>query len=174
MSIAARECDLADAIAANIAGRWAPQAPDAVSRAWVANIGLNPDDPQTLIAGRQVYVLPVTMSTPERMSRAELQNLYTFVLLTAERYVEAAGDPTNDWIDERIAFVEQTLYYPLSNPGLELSGSVVKSAFPAREERPTIDVLLDRERLLEDRCFLSQITLVFEDLTDYTGATVMA
>lgn len=174
MSIAARECDLADAITASIQSSWNPTLPNAVQRVWIANIGLNPDDPQTLIVGRQVYVLPVTMSTPERRSRAELLNLYTFVLLTAERYTDASGDPPNAWIDARVAWIEQTLYYPLSNPSLTLSGSVVKSAIPAIDERPTIDVLVDRERLLEDRCFLNQMTFVFQDFTDYTGATTQA
>lgn len=178
MSLTARECDLGDAIVTYLQSLWTTRSdPDAVQRVWVANIGLNPDDPQTLVEGRQIFVIPVSQSTPERMSRAELDNLYTFVILTAERYTDKtggySGDPPNDWIDERVAFVEQTVYYPLGDPSLVLSGSVVKSAWPARTERPVIDVLLDRERLLQDRCFLNQITVVFEDLTDYSGATVL-
>jgi hypothetical protein len=170
MSLQARICDLADAVVQTIAENWAPVAPDAVQRVWVADLCCNVDEPDRLIQGRQVYVLPVTHATPEWWDRAEKRNVYTLAVLVAQRYT-GPDWPPNSFVDPIVQWGEQQVFYPLSNPGLVLTGpaGIVTKAYPAPDDMPEIPVLVDRERYVQNKLVLSQYTLAFQDATSYTG-----
>lgn len=175
MSTTARECDIADAVAAYINTLWTTKgAQDGVQRVWVANIGLDPSKQAELIQGRQVFVLPVTHATPEWMARAVKKNQYTIVVLIAERYTGDGLIPPNSWVDPIVLFGEQTIFYPLGDPNNQLVGTagVVTDAYADPEVMPTVDVLIDRERLLQNGTVFIQYTFVFQDRTDRTGASV--
>lgn len=171
MKTIAREIDLADAVTRLIQTSWNPTGDDGVRRVWVADVGLNPDDPKTLVKGTQIYVLPVSHATPEWWTRAVKRNQYTIGVLLVSRYVGPFTTPPNDFVDGLVLLGEQQLFYPLSNPSLVLKGEVITRAYPSREVMPTIDVLVDRERFIENQAVFIQYTFAFEDATDYTGAS---
>jgi hypothetical protein len=167
---AARVVDVADAVVAQIRAAWSPTAPDAVQRAWVANVCCNLDQPDQLIQGRQVYVIPVTHATPAWWDRQTKQNKYTVAVLVAERFT-GEGWPDNAFLDPIVLWGEQTIFFPLSDPGLVLTGpaGVVTKANPSPQDMPEVPVLIDRDKLTELKLALIQYTLVYQDGTNFAG-----
>lgn len=167
----ARVLDLCNAVVTAIQTAWNPTGPDAVSRVYAPDVGLSPDETDTLISGRQVYVFPAAYGSPGLATRSELWRRHTIAVLVVERYTAAAGAPTTAWIDDRVAFVEQQIFNLLRDPTLELAGSVVTQAFPIPdEEAGRVDPVYDLETLIEHRTFWSQATFEFQELTTTAGA----
>ena len=161
----ARVDQLVDAVAGALVGAWGPTAPDGVSTEYAPDIGLTPDQADTLIQGRQVFVWPAAYGAPELLDRAELLKRYTVVVVVVERYTETTKRPPNDWIRARTAFVERQVYNLLRDPGLVLLDSLV----PAPEEPGTVDVVYDLDVLIEHRAFWSQASFTFQETSGYGG-----
>lgn len=160
--MSARILDLADAAAALIAKKWAPTSPDAVSREYGPDIGLNPDDAATLIAGRQVFVFPGAYAMPQLLDRQVLDKRYTLFVVVLEQYTAPAGSdagiPPKAWMDDRVLFTE-TLFTLLRDPDLVLLQTVI----PDLENGSTVDAVYDFDLFQEQRTFRSQMTLNFQE-----------
>lgn len=158
---------IADEVAGTIAAAWAPSLPDGVERTWGKQIGLDADSPYPLLTGRQVYVLPGAVEQVDPFERSCQMYRYTVGVLVAERYAEAdgtagpAGEVPADWVDERVAFVEQMVFAPLSDPALAYRGGVVRGEIGGRQR---IDVPVDRELLLTKRVFWCPLAFTFIEL----------
>jgi hypothetical protein len=113
----ARVIDAADAAVALIKAAWADRvAPSDVRRAYLnQRINLTGEDAGELLRGRQVYVFPFPPVSAAD-DPGDLWRTYLLRVLVVERYADA-GDPPDDWVDERVAFVEQTGVRPAREPG---------------------------------------------------------
>lgn len=169
MADQARIVDLAAAVAAKLVTDWAPVAPNAVTRCWLARICFDENRPDELISGRQVYVMPADPRLSP-FTRAHWRNGYVVGVLLAERYAEQ-NDPPDSWIDARVEWWEQTILYPLSNPELVLIGpdGIVTAARPDPEVPPEVTAFVDREVLAEDKGLLICANFAFFDGSDFTG-----
>lgn len=165
----ARVVDLCDQVAALVSALWGPLAPDAVTRVYGPDVGLTPDEPDTLITGRQVYVFADAYEVPESADRGSLWWDYAAAVLVVERYTDAAGAPPTAWVDARVKFVEESVFRPLRDPTLTLTGAAVAGAFPDPERHATVDVVYDQEVLIQHRAFWSLVRVYFKDTTDNTG-----
>ncbi len=158
----ARILDLCDAIVGQIEGAWSPTAPDAVSREYGPDVGLNADDGATLITGRKVYVFPIAYGIPAMEDRSYLDKRYGVVVTVIERYTDDPGIPTKAWMDTRVTFTE-TLFKLLRNPNLELLASGGNYVLPDIENPATCDTVYDFDLFQENRTFRSQLTLNFQE-----------
>lgn len=157
--MAARILDLCDAIVTLIGSNWSPTAPDAVTREYGPDVGLDASDSATLIVGRKVYVFPTSYAVPQLQDRELVDKRYSAVALVIERYTDA-GTPPTEWMDERVLFAEG-LYKLLRDPDLVL----LDTAIPDLENGSTVDVVYDIVRFAEQRTFWSQMTLNFQEAT---------
>ncbi len=161
--MAARVVEVCDAALAVIRAAWDPVAPDEVARRYDLEIITLPEEAQR-IKGRKVYGLPDAYTSPEAATRGEDVNEYGLFLLVAERY-EAAGPVPNAWVDERIAFVEQTVLGPLGD-----ARTVRLLADPADPENTGlypysgfVETVFDAEELTHRKLFLSVVRLTFRE-----------
>lgn len=170
MPAPARIMDLAAGVAANVADRWDPAAPDLVHAVWYERFTLNVNAPDTLLTGRRVAVIP---ALPElaTMTRGHRWNKYTVGVVLVERYTDA-GVPTDEWVGERAAWWEQTLFYPLWHPELVITGpaGIVTAAQPDPETPPEVTEYLDRDKLTDLKLLYIAANFTFADATDLTGA----
>jgi hypothetical protein len=158
----ARIIQLTDAVVSLIKSNLWPNmgANDAATRSYGADIGLNVDDTDTLLPGRQVYVYGTQRAMQGLADRGEADNRYTIVVQVFERYVDAPAYPTTEWMDERVNFVEQSIFKPLSDQRTPLLGT----AFPDLEEFGTIDFVYDITYYAQYHAFFSQVTLHFQEI----------
>lgn len=162
----ARIIEVCEAVASFIRTTWTPIAPDAVTRTYGPDIGLTPDDDATLLSGRQVFVFPASYAVPVQVTRAEVEWRYGVTVLVVERFDqdgETAGTPPVAWMDERIEFVENTIFKPLRDQDLTLLGSVIPSLAEGGEVAQ-VNVVYDLDLFLKHRAFWSQVTLPFEEV----------
>src|SRR4051794_41184916 len=64
--------------------------------------------------GRQVRVFPKSYTSPTVVTRSEVSWLASLIVVIAERY-PLDGFPPNDWMDERIVWVEQNIFDVFGN-----------------------------------------------------------
>ena len=166
----ARIMDLAAGVAAFLQTSWNPTAPDLVHAVWVERFSLNPNDPDRLLSGRRVAVIP---ALPElaALTRGEWRNRYTLAVVYAERFA-GSGIPDDAWIGERVRWWEQTVLYPLGNPALVVEGPAGKcpAAVPDPETPPEVTEFLDRDKLTDLKLLYVVANFAFVDVCDHTGA----
>lgn len=150
---------LCDDLVTALESAWSPSGNDGVERAYFKRIG-DPDDPRTKIAGRRVYIFPTSYLTA---GATRLENNYEqkVSVLVVERFDEASGDPTRDWIDERVDFVHTYIVqgFDYSNDGpAPFNPKLVTLAV----EVPSV---VDLERLVtSNRLFYCLVDLTFSEL----------
>lgn len=162
----ARILSVCDAVASFIRTTWQPTAPSAVTRTYGPDVGLTTDDESTLLSGRQVFVFPASYAVPVQVTRAEVEWRYGVTVLVVERFDEdgeTPGKPPNAWMDERIAFVENSIFKPLRDQDLTLLGSIIP-ALAEGGEVARVEVVYDLNLFLQHRAFWSQVTLPFEEV----------
>lgn len=165
----ARVLDACDTVVSTISDLWTPTGSDSVSRAYAPEIGLSVDHADSLLAGRKVFVFPVSMGKPEGVSRGELLHEYTVSVLVVERYTGAAGEVPAEWLDERVLFVE-TLFNALANPTTEFTGATV-TLFRTPDVPATLDEVYDLDLLLSDRkAFWSRFTITYHEIVGVAGS----
>jgi hypothetical protein len=159
-----------DAAAALILAGWDDRgADDAVTRDWIPEINLT-EDAEPVHVGRRLYVIPAPDAyTADLITRNDQQRNYKFRVLMVERYLpadeNAATTPSRDWIDERVNFFEQRVFNVLANQGTVLLDELV----PAIEETATVQVILDRDVLLQHRTFWAWAEFPYVEDTDING-----
>jgi hypothetical protein len=159
-----------DAAAALILAGWDDRgADDTVTRDWIPEINLT-EDAEPVHVGRRLYVIPAPDAyTADLITRNDQQRNYKFRVLMVERYLpadeNAATTPSRDWIDERVNFFEQRVFNVLANQGTVLLDELV----PAIEETATVQVILDRDVLLQHRTFWAWAEFPYVEDTDING-----
>ena len=106
--------ELCDDLVAALVAAWAPTAPSGAERAYFKRI-TDEDEARTLAESlrladgeRRVVVFPVGYSSAYA-NDAEDAYSHEVQTLIVERYA-AAGDPTRDWIDERVDWVHEQIF----------------------------------------------------------------
>lgn len=155
--------EVADACRDVIAAAWSPSGPDAVTRVWARQIGLDPDSVYPLLEGRKVYVIPGGWDQDGVLDRSARLVTHSVGVLVCERYTDAPGEVPDAWLDERVQFTRQFVADLLSDPGLVLTvpGGSVRVKF---DERQGIDVLVDRDALVRNKTFWSVCSFTFREV----------
>ena len=81
---------------------WGPVPPDAVTRDYLPDVSPNGSWP----SGRRVYVFPVSSGQAEVTTRGEDTWEHGVTVVVAEQCDERTADPTKEWVDERVDFVD--------------------------------------------------------------------
>lgn len=152
----AQVIQVADACAAAIRAAWdasvdhAPlAAPDGVERVYETPIA----DPEFLeaFAGRQVWVFPVEYGRTA-MSRSQDNRRPVICVIVAERYADGPAPVPTEWLDERVAFVEEVVFNRLADP----RKPTIFAGLTPEEDGATV-VVYDAELLVMQRLFLSMV-----------------
>lgn len=93
---------LCDDLVSALQNDWAPTGNDGVERHYFKRFG-DGDDTALKLQGRRVVIFPTGYENSPA-DRGEDDYTHRVSVLTVERYTDA-GDPTRDWIDERVDFV---------------------------------------------------------------------
>ena len=153
--MSARIIDVRDALAERINDAWAADMED-------ADEVLTPyrfDIDSATHTGRKVYVFPSTY-TGVPATRADDQNDYGLVVIVVERYT-LAGDPPDEWIDERVTWCEWLLGIVGNARGDRLLATGDDDGlWPETAECTTV---YDLEELSERKLFVSVITLTLRE-----------
>lgn len=95
---------LCDGLVSALEAAWSPVAPSGVERAYFVRLG-DGEDGSTRLDGRRVVVFPTRYGL-QAETRGEDGYTHEVTVLAAERYPDA-GDPTRDWLDERVDWVHE-------------------------------------------------------------------
>lgn len=157
--MAARSKEVRDAIVARILAWWTDRgADDAVSGLYRVDITAES------LTGRKIQVFPLR-TAGELVNRLEDANDYAFAVWIVERYT-GEGDPTEEWIDERVEWVE-LLWKELGNPRGERlladPGEPDSGLWPDVAEITTV---YDHDELVEGKLFASVVTVVYREHTE--------
>ena len=146
---------IADALVTKIASEYPPVSPKEVSRKYLPDI----PNPKDFSEGRQVWVVPAIATQSDVATRAKDRNAFTlWVLFTAKYPADTQGQPTAEWIDAEVDFVEDVWRLVT-----EARGTLLPSPLDdvvAGESR--MPVLYDDELLRENRLFHTGIEVVYE------------
>lgn len=150
---------LCDDLVSALETAWGPSGSDGVERAYFKRLG-DPDDADTKITGRRVYVFPTGYDSANA-DRSENDYQHRVSVLVAERYAEAAGDPPRDWVDDRVDFVHRYVVQ-----GLDFSTNGPPSWNPKLLTLSAeVAAIVDLEKLVTgNRLFYCLINLVFSEL----------
>lgn len=151
---------VADACVAVVQRTWealtaplGPPAPyDGVSRVYEVPIA----DPEFAeqFQGRQVWVFPAEYGR-QAFTRGQDNRRPKIAVVIAERYT-AQGPVPAQWIDDRVAFVEQAVFTPLADPR---QPAIYTGLIP--EDDGASVVVYDAELLIFQRLFLSMVTVQY-------------
>ena len=162
--MAARILDLCDALAATVQAAWAPTAPDAVSREYGLEVGLDPTYADILLTGRKVYVFPASYNNDRILDRKSTLDKYTVSVLICERFSDVAGSINKAWMDARVLFVEQSILRTLSNLEYRpLASGSYRGMTIDPEQLGVVDVVFDRDLYMQRKTFWSQCTFVYQE-----------
>jgi hypothetical protein len=159
--VSARIIELCDAAVDALVAAWpgGPTLPDAVTRVYGAEVVLSEDYESALIRGRQVYVFPATYSNKRILDRKSLLNQYAIAVLVVERYTDGAGKPLDEWMDERVEFVQDAILGTLGDIRLRLLGTLAIDP----EQLGSVDVIYDRDLYMQRKTFWSQCSFVYQE-----------
>lgn len=110
--MAARIIEIANAVKSRIEFGWDVPAPATVTRKYLLDV----EDERGLqsLSGRQVYVFPAAMVDAGEIARSRIaETEYRIAVLIVEPYT-TAGQPSNSWLDERLAWVESDIWNKLA------------------------------------------------------------
>lgn len=169
----ARILAVCDAAAALILANWTDRAAaDGCARSWIPEINLTEDvDESELLNGRQVYVIPAPDAySADLITRNDQQRNYKFRVLVVERYIPESEEdpktPPNSWVDERVTWFQNTIFNPLAN---QTECVLLDEVVPALEENASVQVIVDRDVLLQHKAFWAWAEFPFVEDTDTRG-----
>lgn len=147
-----------------------------------ANIGLDSGGPSVTVerrwsvpstdkdlgklAGRKVEVWHTTYGTGADVTREKAAHNVTLAILVAERYVPDSGpntgEPSTEWIDALVAWVETYIYNPLTATGDETNPNrLILGAWWTQNVE--IVTVCDPETLRSHGVFWSEISITFSN-----------
>lgn len=141
---------LADAAAQRISAAWNPVAPNEILRDYVIPAKVD------AIVGRKVWIWPVAHATQGPATRAADIEEHQIALVIAERYTGTEPRPPKAWIDERVNFVEQSIWDLLSDVRNQF---LVENVWPQSGEI----LVFDWTMLNKLQTFWSEIELTFRE-----------
>ncbi len=158
--MAAQIIAVADAAAAAILAAWEasalpPGGADAVTR--VYEVPLADAEFAEAFLGRQVWVFPAEYGR-SAITRSLDNRRPKLAVVIAERYPAQAPVPT-DWLDARVSFVEQIVFATLADP----RKPALYSGLTAEDDGASV-VVYDAELLIQQRLFLSMVTVQYRQL----------
>lgn len=146
-----------DAVVAKILAAWTERVPDSDEVLGRYRVDLD----AASVGGRKVYVFPLS-TAGQLVTREEDQNDYALGLWVIERFTEA-GDPSEEWLDARVEWVEW-LWKLLGNargPRLLVDPEVRDSGlWPQVAEITTV---YDHDELVEGKLFASVLQVVYRE-----------
>lgn len=156
-----RVLDLVDALVGSVAAAWAPAAPDAVSRQYLAAVTASDLNDQ---AGRKVFFFPGPY-TAEAAERGGTLWGYRVGAIVTRRYT-GADKPTSAalkaWLDGEVSFVQQYLTdgldYGQFDRFLEFGGRQVWT------EDVEVSVLYDPDELDQRKGFRAEVAFLFREI----------
>lgn len=98
---------LCDQLVAALEAAWAPVAPSGAERAYFKRIG-DASSKEDKLAGRRVVIYPTDYDTAPATRGAD-DFTHNVTVQVFERY-EDGGDPSREWIDERVDFVYGAIF----------------------------------------------------------------
>lgn len=110
--------------------------------------------------GRKVYVFGATERQESPATRSEDFNDYGIVVIVLERFTDA-GDVPNDWLDERVAWVESGIYDTFGDA--RTTNLAVPGADPVTQEWTQV---YSPELLRQLKLFRSEVTIVFRRIEE--------
>lgn len=146
---------------------------DAVAAALTTEIGGPPGDPAATVervyqadietrslTGRKVYVMPGSYAGVERPTRGERSQDNTVTVLVVERYTDQ-GPPPNDWLDERVEWVEETVFDLLDDEA-DVPAAILAlgNVWPQTSEV----LVFDQEMLREKNLFFSVVGITYREI----------
>lgn len=157
--MAARSKEVRDAIVAKILAWWTGRGgEDEVTGLYRYDLKAES------LTGRKVQVFPLR-TAGEVVTRDEDANEYAFAVWIVERY-EDEGDPTEEWIDDRVEWVE-LLWKQLGNPrGARLLADIGEPDSGLWPEVAEITTVYDHDELVEGKLFASVVTVVYREHTE--------
>jgi hypothetical protein len=152
------------AAAARVQADWGPVPPDlVVGPVYSIDICTDPGDPARLLVGRHVYLFP-SAYRQVAADRGADTNEYEIAALVVELY-RGEGDPPEDWVRERVEFVEQIVYGSLQDPRRErlLQTTPWNGLYPADAG---VDPVFDPEELTQRRLFASLARVTYRETVE--------
>lgn len=146
-----------DAVVAKILAAWTERVPDSDEVLGRYRVDLD----AAATGGRKVYVFPLS-TAGQLVTRTEDQNDYALGLWVIERYTDA-GDPTEEWLDTRVEWVEWLwkLLGAARGPRLLVDPEVPDSGlWPQVAEITTV---YDHDELVEGKLFASVLQVVYRE-----------
>lgn len=163
----ARILDCCDAAVAALAAL-VEAFPATIQRTYVPDVGLTPDEPDTLISGCQVYAFPPSWGSSGAADRISIYQEYTLSFIVIERYTATAGAVPVAWVDAHVLFVE-SLFNLLKNPTTVLIGNLVNCYRP--EDLPAeVNSVYDWDLLKDNKTFCSEFTVTFREIVGSEGS----
>jgi hypothetical protein len=136
---------------------WGPSGNDSVTRDYRPDLNPNKSWP----AGRKVYVGPLAYAQTGIADRGTDIWDYEVEVVVAEQCDESTGDPTKEWVDERIDFADG-MYKVLGDVRREKrTGGLLKGLVCQTAE---VRVVYDAESLREMKRFFSQLVFTYRRL----------
>lgn len=171
----ARIIAVCDGAVALINSVWTDKgAQDGVQRAWIPDINLT-EDAEPVHTGKQLYVIPAPDAySADLITRNDQQRNYKFRVLYVFRYVpeneEAPKTPPDSWVDEQVSFFQDTVFNPLAN---QTETVLLDEVVPSLEETATVQVIVDRDVLLQHKTFWAWAEFPYCEDTDTQGRVVL-
>lgn len=157
----ARLTEVCDGLAAAIKVVWSPSGDDEVRRAYLTPVKAD------RIKGRKVLVFPVSYAD-EPATRGEQLTTYRVSMIVVERLAEAVDPASNearDWLDERVAFVEQTVYGTVADYGADSETDFLRLTGhgPISTQAADVPVAYDPEMLVK-KLFWCELEFEFREI----------
>jgi len=155
-----RDLTLIDQLVSVLDEAWEPEAPDAVSREYLADVS---EKDLKDFTGRRVLLFPMEYQSDDE-NRAENRYGYRVGVTVLERFEDAdkaTSAAVKAWLDERLDFVETLLIdgFDYGNGGLlEFSGRRVWTESIECQQRYDVDLLAEK------KLFRCDVAFVFREI----------
>lgn len=158
--MAARINEVRDALAERVREIWGPTAPDEVVACHRVEID------SRKIAGRKVYVFG-TAYGGYPVTRATNEYEYALSILVVEKFAdpdgEAATEVTDEWIDERVAFVDALVVGLTDARAANLLTDEDDDSVGLWPQTYDVQAVLDTRELTEKKLFVSQLDITYRE-----------
>lgn len=149
--MAARVTEILDAVVSFLQGNWTGTAPT-ISREYMASFVAED------FTGPRVYVMSAQYGQVGVVTRAKDEDAYTVSIVFVDKYTLGAEAIPNEWLDERVALVEQEIYEPLGDHRTEAIAGLAP-------ETATVNTVYDLDFLHQTRLFVSEVEIEFREIS---------
>jgi hypothetical protein len=155
--MAASITQVCEAVVQAVREFWGPSSPDAVTRDYLPDLNPGADWP----SGRRVYVFPVASAQTEVTTRGEDTWEHGVMVIVAEQCSETGADPSKEWVDVRVDFVDGLLRILGDVRRDRRTGGLLKGLVCQAADVP---VWYDPEELKQKKRFFAQLVFAYRRL----------